>query len=170
MVLDPPGAPRQIPAMTIRLALPLLALALAAACSPRRLPGTDIRDTSETRAIYGVVQEWVKAMNERSAPGVLAVVAPDYFDDAGTPEPGDDLDRERLEKTLTADLARVEGAKLAVTIRRIEVQEESAFAELFYDSYYRVQTAVGPVPRRDSDVYRMRLKKVAGRWMIVGGL
>jgi ketosteroid isomerase-like protein len=156
--------------MTIRLGLSLLALLAAAACSPRRLPGTDIRDTSETRAIYGVVQEWVKAMNERNAAGVLAQVASDYFDDAGTPEPGDDLDRERLEKAIAADLARIEGSKLAVTLRRIEVQNETAFAEIFYDSYYRVLTTVGPVPRRDSDVHRMRFRKLDGKWKIAGGL
>jgi len=120
--------------------------------------------------IYGVVQEWVKAMNERNAAGVLAQVAPDYFDDAGTPEPGDDLDRERLEKAIAADLARIEGSKLAVTLRRIEVQNETAFAEIFYDSYYRVQTTVGPVPRRDSDVHRMRFRKLDGKWKIAGGL
>jgi ketosteroid isomerase-like protein len=155
--------------MTTRLAVLLLAFA-AAGCAPPRLPGTDVPDTADTRAIYGVVQDWVKAMNERNAAGVLALVTPDYFDDAGTPAPDDDLDRERLEKVLAEDLGRVEAPKLAVTIRSIEVQELTAFAELFYDSYYRVLTPSGPVPRRDSDVYRLRLKKLDGKWRISAGL
>ena len=154
---------------TIRLAI---LLALATGCGLRTLPGTDVPDTLETRAIYGVIQQWVKAMNERNAAAVLALVAPDYFDDAGTPEPGDDLDRERLEKALPEDFAKVEAAKLAVTIRRIDVDEKAgtATAELYYDSYYRVQTPTTQVPRRDSDVYRLRLKKLADGWKIVGGL
>lgn len=155
--------------MTRSLSVLLLALA-SVACSAKRLPGTDIRETPDTKAIYEVVQEYVRAMNARDPAAVLAQVAPDYFDDAGTPEPGDDLDRDRLEKVLAADLARVEAAKLAVSFRRIEIQEDSAFAEIFYDSSYRVQTPAGPVPRRDSDVHRIRLKKVEGQWKIAAGL
>lgn len=145
-------------------------LALAAGCGARVLPGTDIQDTRDTRAIYDVISRWVKAMNDHDAGGVLAVVAPDYFDDAGTPDPADDLDRERLEKALVEDFARVDGSKLNVTIRRIDVEGDAANAELFYDSYYRVQTPAGAIPRRDSDVYRLRLKRVAGAWTIVAGL
>ncbi len=157
-----------VPGMTIRLAVaPLL---LLAACSPRLIPGTDVRDTKDNRAVYDVVGEYVRAMNRRDAAGVLAVVAPDYFDDAGTPEPADDMDRERLEKTLPKDLARLETEKLAVTVRAIEVQDDAAYAEVFYDSYYRVETPAGPIPRRDSDVHRIRLKRQAGQWKIVGGL
>lgn len=155
--------------MTKRLVLPL-ALLVAAACSPRRIPGTELRDTRENRAIYAVIEEYVRGMNQRDAAVVLAQVAPDYFDDAGTPEPGDDLDRERLEKGLAQDLAKVEAAKLAVSFRKIEIQDDAAFAEIFYDSSYRVQTPAGPVPRRDSDVHRIRLKKVSGQWKIAAGL
>lgn len=147
-----------------------LLLALAAACAPRLLPGTDVKETSDTRAIYDVIQKWVTAMNARDVPGVLAVVAADYFDDAGTPDPSDDLDRGRLEKALTEDLARVEASKLGVTIRRIDVDPPNATAELYYDSYYRVQTPAGAMPRRDSDVYRLKLKKEAGGWKIAAGL
>lgn len=156
--------------MNRRLALAITLLA-AAACAPKRIPGTDIQDTSENRAVYKVVEDVVNAINKRDAGTVLANVSPDYFDDAGTPEPTDDLDRERLEKSMAADFGKVEGSKLAVTIRKIEVTEgATAFVEVFYDSYYRVQTPAGPVPRRDSDVHRMRLKKIEGAWKVAAGL
>jgi ketosteroid isomerase-like protein len=155
--------------MTNRLTLSLALLA-AAACTPARIPGTEIADTRENRAVYDVIGEYVQAMNKRDAAAVLALVAPDYFDDAGTPEAGDDLDRERLEKAIKADLGRVETEKLAVSLRKIEVQDGAAFAEIFYDNYYRVQTPAGAIPRRDSDVHRIRLKKIDGKWKIVAGL
>lgn len=156
--------------MTNRLAI-AAAVLLSAACSPRHIPGTDIDDTRENRAVYAIVDEYVRAMNKRDATAVLSVVAPDYFDDAGTPDPRDDLDRESLEKSLAQDLGRVETEKLALTMRRIEVQGAAAFAEVFYDNYYRVQTPAGPVARRDSDVHRIRLRKTDdGKWKIVAGL
>jgi ketosteroid isomerase-like protein len=159
--------------MTRRLA-PLLALLLgASACAsarPTRIPGTDIRSTPENRAVYAVVESYVDALNRRDPAAVLAHVAPDYFDDAGTPDPADDLDRARLEQVLAEDLARIEALKLAVTLRKIEVEGDTAFAEIFYDTYYRVQTPSGPVPRRDSDIHRLRLRNVGGEWKIVAGL
>ncbi len=152
-----------------RLALPLVLLALGG-CSPKLIPGTDVRDTGENRAVFEVVDEYVRAMNKRDPAAVLALVAPDYFDDAGTPEPADDLDRGALEKTLTEDLRRLDTEKLSVTVRAIDVQGDVAFAEIFYDNYYRVQTPAGPVPRRDTDVHRLRMKKLDGKWKIVAGL
>jgi ketosteroid isomerase-like protein len=157
--------------MTLRRALPLAVTLLAAlACSPRLIPGTEVKDTKDNRAIYDVVDAYVKAMNARDAAAVLALVAPDYFDDAGTPEPGDDLDRPRLEKSLAQDLSRVETTRLSVSIRKIETQDATGFAEIFYDSYYRVQTPAGPIARRDTDVHRIRLKREGGKWLIVAGL
>jgi ketosteroid isomerase-like protein len=152
-----------------RLTLPLVLLTLAG-CAPKLIPGTDIRDTGDNRAVFEVVDEYVRAMNRRDPAAVLALVAPDYFDDAGTPEAGDDLDRGALEKTLTEDLRRLDTEKLAVTVRAIDVQGDAAFAEIFYDNYYRVQTPAGPVPRRDTDVHRVRMKKLDGKWKIVAGL
>jgi ketosteroid isomerase-like protein len=155
--------------MTRFLALLLLSLGVVA-CSPKRLPGTDIRETPDTQAIYAVVEAYVNALNARDAERVLAHVAPDYLDDAGTPEATDDLDRAQLERAIVEDLGRVDSSKLALTLRKIEVEGDTAFAEVFYDSYYRVRTETGMVPRRDSDVNRIRLRRVEGEWKISSGL
>ena len=157
--------------MTLRPAPPLVAaLALLAACAPRLIPGTDIRDTHDNRAVYDVVRAYQQALERRDAPAILALVAPDYFDNAGTPDPSDDIDRARLEKTLPADLAKLEGVRLDVTMRGIQVQGDTATAEVFYETYYRVETPAGPVPRRDSDVHQIHLKKIEGAWKITSGL
>jgi hypothetical protein len=156
--------------MTLRTTLLAIAAVAAAGCSPRRIPGTEITDTRDTRAVYDVVQSYRQAMEKRDAAAVLALVAPNYFDTSGTPEPEDDLDRNRLEASLAQDLSRAEGVKLDFTLRKIEVTGDEAFAELFFDSYYRVQTPGGAVPRRDSDVHRLRLQRFDGDWKIVSGL
>jgi ketosteroid isomerase-like protein len=145
-------------------------IALAAACGTKRIPGTDIRDTADNRAVYDVVRGYHKALEARDAAGLLTLVSPDYFDSAGTPDPADDLDRARLEQTLAADLARLEGVRVDLTLRGIEVQGDTATAEIFYEGYYRVQTTSGAVPRRDADVHRLLLKKLDGQWKIAAGL
>jgi hypothetical protein len=157
--------------MTTRLALLALLLAAATAgCSPKRIPGTQIESTADSRAVYDVVQAYRQGLERRDAAAVLALVAPTYFDTAGTPDPSDDLDRAALEAAIAQDMARAEGVRVEFTVRKIEVAGQDAEAELFYDSYYRVQTPGGPRPRRDSDIHRMKLKKLAGQWKIVAGL
>jgi hypothetical protein len=154
----------------LRLSAVLLAAAAAAACSPRLLPGTDIREDRDTRAIYDQIQAYRDALQRRDAQAILAMVAPDYFDTAGTPEPEDDVNRDILAQRLPADLEKVDAMKLDVTIRKIQVQKDRAVAEVFYDGWYRVKTPGGIVPRRDSDIQQLRLRKIEQRWYFTGGL
>ena len=156
--------------MNVRTALLALAAALSAACSPKLIPGTEVESTRENRAVYEVVKQFRTALEKRDVPGILALVAPDYYDTAGTPDPSDDLDRARLEASLNQDLPRADSVKLEFTVRRIEVKGDEALAEIFFDQYYRVKTNTVTVPRRDSDVQRLKLKKVDGQWKFVSGL
>jgi hypothetical protein len=156
--------------MTTRQVLLVVAGLATLACSPRRIPGTQIEATDDNRAVWDVVQAYRQAMEQRDAPAVLALVAPTYFDTGGTPDPADDLDRGRLEASLTEHLSRAEAIRLEITLRKIEVENDRAEAELFYDSYYRVKTPTVEVPRHDSDIHRMKLQKIEGAWKIVAGL
>ena len=141
-----------------------------AACAPSLIPGTQVEDTRENRAVYQVVQTYREALDRRDAAAVLALVAPEYFDTGGTPAPEDDVNRALLEERLPQDLARVDAVKLDLGVRKIEVKGDRADVEVFYDGWYRVKTAAGAVPRRDSDVHRMRLRKVEGHWLFTSGL
>jgi hypothetical protein len=159
--------------MTIRASALALALATLGAlgCSPTRIPGTAIVSTPDTRAVYEVVLAYRQAMEKRDVAGVLALVAPNYFDTAGTPDPSDDLDRPRLEVALKESLARTDEVRLDFTVRKIDVSGDQALAELFYESYYRVKTPTGTaIPRRDSDLQRMVFQRQNGAWKIVSGL
>jgi len=151
-------------------ALVALALALLAACGIRRIPGTEIEDNAQNRAVRDAVEAYRAALEKQDAAAVLALAAPGYLDDAGTPEPGDDLDRHGLEAHLAKDLARLDGLKIELTLRRIDVDGDAAIAEVFFEQFYRVVTPDGPVARRDSDVHRFRLNRLGGKWLFVAGL
>lgn len=155
--------------MTSRLA-PSILLLLLASCAPRLLPGTEIRDTRDTRAITEVLGQYRQAMEKRDSKAVLALVAPDYFDTAGTSGLEDDVDRAELEKRLPADLEKVESVRLELTLRKLDVQGDRAEAEVFYEGWYRVKTPGGAVPRRDTDLQRMKLRKLNDAWKFVSGL
>ncbi len=155
--------------MNVRTALLTLA-ALAAACAPPRIPGTEIPSNPDTRAVYDVVAKYRQALENRDVQGILALVSPAYYDTAGTPDPADDLDRARLEKSLSEELPKADNLRVNFTLRRIDVKGDDAQAELFFDTYYRVKTPTVTIPRRDSDVQRLRLKRMDGQWKFVSGL
>ncbi len=156
--------------MNVRTALLAAVAVFAAACGPRLIPGTDIQSNADTRAIYDVVMKYRDALEKRDVPAILALVAPAYYDTAGTPDPADDLDRARLEASLTQELGKTDSVKAEFTVRRIEVNGDEADAEIFYDTFYRVKTASTTVPHRDSDLQRLKLRKIDKRWMFVSGL
>jgi ketosteroid isomerase-like protein len=141
-----------------------------AACSPRLLPGTDIPDTADTRAVFAVVQAYKAAAERRDAMGVLALISDSYFDDAGTPDPADDLDFAGLVKALPGDLARVINVRMDLSVSRIDVNGDRASAYLKWDARYRVSTRAGEVAKAQADVSRLQLSREKGAWKITAGL
>ncbi|HEU4383801.1 MAG TPA: hypothetical protein VFR85_09900 [Anaeromyxobacteraceae bacterium] len=154
--------------MTRRHAAVLL-LAAAAACA-KKIPGTEIDDTRDNRAIVAVIDAYRKALDARDSATALTLVSMDYFDDAGTAEATDDLDREALGKVLGETLARMPALKLELAVTRIDVDGDKASAYLYYDSRYRVATPRGEIPKRDSDLSRMTFRREGGFWRIASGL
>jgi hypothetical protein len=147
-----------------------LAAVAALACAPPRIPGTTIDDTKDTRAVIQVVQDYAGALQRKDAPAILDLVSPNYFDDGGTTDPTDDMDFGRLKETLPKDLAKLDTVRVDMVVRAVEVKGDEATVEIFSDDWYRVATPNGPVPRRDSDISRMRLVRAGQAWKITSGL
>jgi ketosteroid isomerase-like protein len=151
--------------------LALAVLAAAAACTPPRIPGTEIPDNPDTRQIIAVIEAYSAALQKKDAQAILTLVSPRYFDDAGTRDPADDLDRAALDQTLPKDLEALGNVRIEVVVRNLTVEKDTAVAELFSDAWYTVETKErGAIPRRESDIHRMRLARENGVWKIVSGL
>jgi ketosteroid isomerase-like protein len=153
------------------LLAPVLGVALAlTACGARRIPGTDIPDNSDTRAIVAVIDQYRKAVEARNAEAVLALVSSRYFDDAGTPDPVDDLDREQLGRVLPRNLEQLTAVRLGIGVNAVDVSGDTATANVFYEGHYRVATASGEAAKQSNDVAQMRFVREGSRWLIVSGL
>jgi hypothetical protein len=155
--------------MLARSSIAALALALAA-CGSRHIPGTDIRDTRDTREIVATIDQYRQAVERRDADTVLALVSSRYFDDAGTADPADDLDYGRLQRVLPEHFRQINSVRLGIGVRAVDVQEDRATANVFYDGYYRVATATGEAAKVANDVAQMRFVREKGRWLIAAGL
>ncbi len=148
----------------------IVASALAMAACARNIPNTDIRDTSDTRAIVEVIEKYRNAAERRDSAAVLALVSTSYFDDAGTSDPSDDLDYKQLQKALAQDYQKLPAVRLEFGIKQIQVDGDKAFAIFFYESHFRVVTPRGEVPKQNSDQSRMAFRKEKEAWKITSGL
>ena len=150
--------------------LPLALLLALLACAGRRIPGTDIPDNDDTRAIVAVIDAYRQAAERRDAQAVMALVSEKYFDDAGTVDPGDDVDYQKLAKRLAADYQRISSLRLDIGVKRIDVEDDHSQAYVFYEQAYRITLKSGDVPKQASDVHRMRFAREKGVWRFTSGI
>jgi ketosteroid isomerase-like protein len=151
------------------LAASLLTVA-AAGCSPKRIPGTEIKDSEDTRAVVAVIDAYRKAAERRDAGAVLALVSTKYFDDAGTPDPGDDVDYGQLQRRISQDYSKVTALRLDIGVKSVDVEGDTASAIIFYDQHYRIETKAGEIAKQASDAHRMRFVRENGAWRFISGL
>src|SRR5579859_4741413 len=91
---------------------------LLVGCGARRIPGTDIEDNEDTRAILKVMEQYRTAVEARDADGVIRLASESFKDDGGTATPEDDLDYAGLQKKLPKRFARLDDIHLDLSIRK----------------------------------------------------
>lgn len=148
----------------------LVTAALLGGCSTKRIPGTDIKDSPETRAVVDAIEQYRVAAERRDANAVLALVSKRYFDNAGTTDPGDDVDYEQLRKRLVDDYAKLVAVNMEIAVKRIDLDGERAAVFIFYDERYRIRMKSGEVAKQASDIHRMQLVLEDGVWHFVSGI
>lgn len=149
----------------------LFSLALSG-CLHNKLAGTDIDDTSDTRAVLDVVNQYRAAMEHRNAQGIIDLADESFRDDGGSVNPDDDLDYKSLFTTLPARLQKIADVKLDLTVRRIEFDDDSKKARVTYS--YQLTFKVPEYTSRtqtENDIKQMTLKRVGeNAWKITSGI
>jgi hypothetical protein len=154
--------------MTFR-ALLVVPLLLAAACAPRRIPGTELPDTEDTRAILAIMERYRTALEARDAKAIQALVSEDFKEDAGTESPDDDLTYANLPAHLSNLFQRLENPKVELNVRRVDIQDEDATAIYYWNASWRMPSLTSR-PQSASELEQMRLRKINGEWKIVSGI
>lgn len=148
-----------------------LALLLGAvSCKPALLPNSDVPDNDKNRAIYDVIESYRQAMESRDADRVMALVASDFFDTSGTENPADDYGHGDLASRLKEDFGRTTTLRLDIHLKNIDIKDDVAMVEYRFQSRAQVKFPVGDQWVSSTDVNRMKLKLVDGKWLIVSGL
>jgi ketosteroid isomerase-like protein len=156
--------------MRFRFIAAIAALFVVAACA-KNIPNTDIRDTQDNRMLIAAVDAYRKAFDTRNLDGVMALVSPSYYDDAGTIDASDDVDYKSLPGVLQETFQKIAQVRLEFGITAIEIVGDKAMVDLFYDAKFRITTPRAEIPKRDTDVQRLVFQRDAqGGWKIITGL
>ena len=149
-----------------RALLPLILLAATLGCGPHRIPGTDLEDTGDTRAIIETIARYNSSLEARDASGILGLVDPSFRDNAGTLTPDDDIDIQKLRTVLPQRLAKLQDVAVRIEIKTIDVKGDRAGVVYTWVSQFKLNNK----SMTESDIKRMELKRGADGWKILSGL
>jgi hypothetical protein len=146
-------------------------LALLVACGARRIPGTEIEDNDDTRAILKVMEQYRAALEARDAQGVLKLLSDSFKDEGGSSKMEDRMDLATLQKKLPSELAKVEDVKLDLSVRKIEIFSETSTASAVYtyNLSFRMPR-LNNKPQSESEIKQMWFKRDKGQWKISSGI
>ena len=149
----------------------LFAVALATGCAAHKIPGTEIDDTSETRAILDVVNQYRTAMESRNAQALIDLADEAFHDDAGSATPEDDLDFKQLYTVLPGRFQKLNDVKLDLSVRKIELDEAQRTARVTYtyNLSFKMPTLTTK-PQSETDIKQMTLKRSEKAWKILSGI
>ncbi len=142
------------------------------ACSAKKIPGTDIDDTGETRDILDVMTKYRTAVEARNSQAIIELVDETFRDDGGSAAPDDDLDYRSLTTQLPARLLRLDDIRLDITVRKVEFDENQANAKVTYT--YSMSFRLPQYSQKtqsETDIKQMYFKHVDKHsWKIVSGI
>ncbi len=150
----------------------LAVLALSTGCAAKKIPGTEVDDTDDTRAILAVMDAYRHAYERRDAQGIYELADPTFKDDGGSADPGDDLEYSTLTTRLPEKFKHVDELKLEINVRKIEFEKDPVFARSTYN-----YTLSFKMPQHNNktqsegDIKQMHFKRVGDKqWKIVSGI
>jgi hypothetical protein len=161
------------------LLLALASPAVVGGCkSTPTIPGTDIPDTDDSRAILDVLERYRIAFVERDAAGVLATADQTYADHGGTDDPSDDINYDDLPKILGRRLAQLESIRFAIDYLEVHVTGDRAVSRVWIDSSFRLKPMLSAdgAPRTQPDFQLKQdyaefelIRAADGAWLITRG-
>jgi hypothetical protein len=93
--------------------------ALLPACQPPLIPNTDVEDTDDNRRVIEFCETYRKAVERRDIPRLMKMAHADYYENGGTIDTSDDMDRQQLEEYLETKFSDTRGIRYEIRYRRI---------------------------------------------------
>lgn len=153
----------------------LLIVAVAAAavgCTTKKIPGTELDDTDDTRAILDVMEKYRVALEQKDSQSIIGLAHESFNDDGGSANPEDDYNYHDLYTKLPDTLKKLGSIRVNFEVRKIELSEDngSARATYTYTQSYDMPGISGK-KQNDSEIKQMIFRRVDKKvWKIISGV
>ena len=142
-----------------------------AGCTPKLVPGTEIKDTPDARQILDLIGNYRVSLEARNVEGVLKLVSGSFFENSGTPEAGDDYDRAGLEQKLRAWANKTNAVRATIEVKDILVNGDTAHVRYFFDVSFQIPGPDNSLQwKRETDTKELVVKREDGTWKIASGI
>jgi hypothetical protein len=143
---------------------------LLAGCATRYIPNTDVEDTIENRKIITFCEKYRHAVERKSVGVLLSLASPDYYEDGGNIDAGDDLDYAGLKEYLTTKFQDARSIRYEIRYRRIIQEDDLVYVDYTYSASYRVPGTHGEEWRRKVEENRLELVPHQDDFRIIAGM
>jgi hypothetical protein len=159
---------------SLHLAALFLLSNLVACAHGRTITGTTIPANQTNQDILETVEDYRNKLVQKDIDGLLLLASERYFEDAGTPQAGDDYGFEGLRTILTSRLRRVQSIRFDIEYRGITVTGDQAEVEVLLNGAFELRGETGDLFRRVSDIHRFILEKSktggVSKWKFLSGM
>jgi hypothetical protein len=130
----------------------------AAGCQPPLIPNTDVEDTDENRRVIEFCETYRRAVERRDIPKLIKMAHADYYENGGTVDTSDDMDRTALNEYLEEKFADTRGIRYEIRYRRVGAGRHNlVFVDYTFSASYKVKTEDGMAWRRNVEDNRLEL-------------
>jgi hypothetical protein len=148
-----------------------LALGLGG-CSSDFIPNTHVEDSEFNRDVIAYCEDYRHAVERRNIPLLLKMADAKYYEDGGTVDTSDDLDKEGLADYLNKEFAQTASIRYEIFYRDVSIgRSNQVFVDYTYSASYKIPGADGQmVWRRRVADNRLELVRDGEQFRILSGM
>jgi hypothetical protein len=133
-----------------------LAVSTTAGCAHDYIPNTQVEDSDFNRGVIAYCEDYRHAVERRATEALMKMADPKYYEDGGTVDTSDDLDREGLRAYLEGEFAQTRQIRYEIYYRDISIgRSNQVFVDYTYSASYKVPLPDATKP--EESVWRRRV-------------
>jgi hypothetical protein len=153
----------------------LLVAALAPSligCTADFIPNTHVEDSDFNRDVIAYCEDYRHAVERRNVPLLLKMADAKYYEDGGTVDTSDDLDKEGLEAYLNKEFAQTAAIRYEIYYRDVSLgRSNQIYVDYTYSASYKIPGSEGElVWRRKVADNRLELVHEGEKFRILSGM
>jgi hypothetical protein len=144
---------------------------LVSSCHSQLIPNTDVEDIGPNRGVIEFCEKYRKAVELQDVVKLMALAAPEYYEDGGNVDSADDLDRAGLEDYLNNKFVNAKAIRYEIRYRRVgKGRRDSLYVDYTYSASYKLPSNHGEQWKRVVADNRIQLVPKGESYLILSGM